>query len=99
MIKVVLAVDKSQEIIQAITKIEIFDGKNINDIFPWALGVGGMFALGIIIYGGVMYISSAGNASRQEDAKEWIKAAVYGLILLAAGYLILNTINPAILGH
>jgi len=55
--------------------------------------------LGIIIYGGVMYISSAGNASRQEDAKEWIKAAVYGLILLAAGYLILNTVNPAILGH
>jgi len=82
----------------AFTNISIFGGMSVSDIFTWALGIGGMAALGIIIFGGVMYIASAGNVSRQEDAKEWVKAAIYGLILLAAGYLILNTVNPAILG-
>jgi len=72
-------------------------GLNVSNIFDWALGVGSVVALGIIIFGGVMYIASAGNSSRQGEAREWIKAAIYGLILLAVGYLILNTINPAIL--
>jgi len=76
-----------------------FFGFSVNNIFGWALGIGGTVALGIIIFGGVMYIASAGNVSRQADAKEWIKAAIYGLILLAIGYIILYTINPAILGR
>lgn len=77
----------------------ILGGYSVNDIFKWAIDIGGGAALGVLIFGGVMYISSAGNSSRQGDAKEWIKAAIYGLILLAVGYLILNTINPAILGQ
>lgn len=102
MFKFALAAEEinlKKNLVEAITKTGIFGGMNANDIFTWALGIGGMFALGIIIYGGTMYIASAGNASRQTDAKDWIWAAVYGLILLAAGYLILNTINPAILGY
>lgn len=86
-------------LVQGITETSILGGMSINDIFTWALGIGGMVALGVIIFGGVMYIASADNVSRQGDAKEWIKAAIYGLILLAAGYLILNTVNPAILGR
>ena len=94
MIKSALA---QNNIVDAISNTGIFGGRSFNEIFQWAIGVGGVVALGIIIFGGVMYISSAGNSSRQGDAKEWIKAAIYGLILLAVGYLILNTINPAIL--
>lgn len=97
MFKAVLA--ETPDLVKAITDSSVFGGKSVNDIFTWTLGIGGVAALGVIIFGGVMYITSAGNASRQEDAKEWIKAAIYGLILLAAGYLILNTINPAILGN
>ncbi len=68
-------------------------------ILNWAIGVGGLIALGVIIYGGVLWISSAGNASLQKDAKDWIKAAVYGMVILLGAYLLLNTINPAILGR
>lgn len=67
------------------------------NVLNWAIGIGGLLALGVIIYGGVLYIVSAGFPSRQGDAKEWIKAAIYGLALLLGAYLILNTINPAIL--
>lgn len=69
----------------------------VSGILSWAIGIGGLLAMGVIIYGGVLYIVSAGIPSKQEDAKEWIKAAIYGLALLLGAYLILNTINPAIL--
>lgn len=98
-IKTVLAAENPPDLVKAISDIDFGGGFTLKGIFGWALGIGGVFALGIIIFGGVMYIASAGNDSRQKDAREWITAAVYGLILLAAGYLILNTINPAILGR
>ncbi|MEK7144047.1 MAG: hypothetical protein AAB820_01815, partial [Patescibacteria group bacterium] len=51
---------------------------------------------GVIIYGAILYTISAGNASKQADAKEWITAAIWGLLLLLAAYLILWTINKDI---
>jgi ABC-type nickel/cobalt efflux system permease component RcnA len=66
-------------------------------IFIWAVGIGAILAVGVIIYGGVLYIISAGNPATQKEAKEWIKAAIYGLLLLLGAWLILNTINPTIL--
>lgn len=71
---------------------------SVNNILNWAIGICGVIAVGVIVYGGILYTASAGNASRKDDAKEWIKAAIYGLVLLLAGYLILNTINPALVG-
>jgi len=68
------------------------------NILNWAIGIGGLLALGVIIYGGILRIVSAGDPSMQEEATKWIKAAIYGLLLLLGAYLILNTINPAILG-
>ena len=90
---------QSLNLVQSLSGTGILGGMSINDIFTWAIGIGGGVALAIMIFGGVMYIASAGNSSRQGDAKDRIKAAIYGLILLAVGYLILNTINPAILGR
>jgi hypothetical protein len=68
----------------------------VEDFYRWAFGVAGVVAFGVLIYGGILYISSAGNASKQGDAKEWIKAAISGLFLLLTAYIILYTINPCI---
>ncbi|MDP3991603.1 MAG: pilin [Candidatus Colwellbacteria bacterium] len=62
--------------------------------YKWALGIGGLVALGIIVFGGILYAVSAGNASKQDDAKQWVTGALIGLVLLFGSYLILNTINP-----
>lgn len=51
-------------------------------------------ALGVLIFGGILYTISAGNASRQDDAKSWLLGAVMGIFILFGSYLILNTINP-----
>ncbi len=74
-------------------------GNLISKFYNYALAIGGVTAILIIVYGGVLYIYSAGNASRQTEAKEWIKAAIFGLALLLLSYLILNTINPCLVGR
>ena len=97
-INTVLAEESTaQGLVNAVKQTGILGNYSFNDIFTWALGIGGTLAIGIFIYAGVLYIASAGNSSRRDDAIEWIKAAVYGLLLLATGWLILNIINPAIL--
>ena len=66
----------------------------VANFYQYALSIAGVLAFGIIVYGGVKYMISAGNPSGQGDAKEWIKAAIMGLLLLAGAYMILNVINP-----
>ncbi|HDH31737.1 MAG TPA: hypothetical protein ENH26_03115 [Candidatus Wolfebacteria bacterium] len=66
----------------------------VSSVYIWALGVVGVIALGVIVYGGILYTVSAGNASKQQDAKAWFTGAIWGLALLLGAYLILYTINP-----
>lgn len=66
----------------------------IADFYEYALAVAGILAFGIIVYGGVRYMMSAGNPSARTDAKEWIEAALLGILLLAGAYLILYIVNP-----
>jgi hypothetical protein len=72
-------------------------GAFIANFYQFALMIGGILAFGVIVFGGILYMSSPGNPSGQSNAKEWIWGALTGLLLLAAAYLILNTINPQLL--
>lgn len=65
-------------------------------LYRFALGLVGIAVFGVIVYGAILYTVSAGNASKQADAKEWITSAIWGLLLLLAAYLILWTINKDI---
>src|SRR3989344_2518520 len=68
--------------------------QRVSNTYTWALGIGGMVALGIIIFGGVLYSASGGNPSRMDEAKKWIQHALFGLALLFSSYILLNFINP-----
>lgn len=69
----------------------------IGNLYQFALIIGGVLAFGIIVFGGVKYMASAGNPSGQGDAKEWIQAALLGLLLLIGAYFILDVVNPQLL--
>ncbi|MFA5098805.1 MAG: hypothetical protein WC461_01120 [Candidatus Paceibacterota bacterium] len=65
----------------------------VSRFYRIALGVVGGAALGVLVYGAVLWTVS-GAISTKQDAMEWIWAAIWGVILLLGAYLILNTINP-----
>lgn len=68
--------------------------QQIGDFYSFALGIGGLVALGVLVYGGILYTVSAGNDSRISEAKDWITGAMVGLLLLFGSFFILNIINP-----
>jgi hypothetical protein len=72
-------------------------GAFVANFYQFALMIGGILAFGVIVYGGVKYMAAAGNPSGQSDAKEWIQAALLGLLLLIGAYFVLNVINPQLL--
>lgn len=63
-------------------------------IYRFGLTIGGLMAMGIIVFAGIKRIVSAGNTAAIGDANDMIKNAVLGLVLLLGAFLILNTISP-----
>jgi hypothetical protein len=66
----------------------------IKYIFYLAISIAGLLAFGALIYGGVRWLTSAGNPASMSDAKDQIFAGILGLIILLASWLFLNTLNP-----
>lgn len=63
-------------------------------LYQFGLMIVGLIALGGLVFGALKYTLSAGNVVTQQDAKDQILAAIYGLLILLGAYLILATINP-----
>ena len=69
-------------------------GALVIKFYEYALGIVGIVALGVIIYGAILWIVSTGNPSKIQEAKSWIMGAIWGITLLLGATLILRTINP-----
>jgi hypothetical protein len=63
-------------------------------VYEWGIFLGGLAVLISLVFGGFLYLTSAGNPSRLSEAKDRIFSALIGLVLLFSIFLILNTINP-----
>lgn len=68
----------------------------LNKFYLYALGISSALAIMMIVYGGVKYAVNPGNTANQSEARDIIKNAVFGIVLLAGAYLILKTINPSL---
>ncbi|MEK7612604.1 MAG: pilin [Patescibacteria group bacterium] len=67
-----------------------------NNIFKLLIAFGALVAVVTMVIGGVMYMTSEATGTKAEAKKRMLNS-VYGLVLLAASYLILSTINPQLL--
>lgn len=65
-------------------------------LFIFGLGIGGLLAFAMIVFAGLEWSLAGANPSLQEDARDRIKNAAFGLMLLLGAYVILNTVNPDI---
>lgn len=69
----------------------------VTNLYKFGIWTVGIAALLMIMLGGFMYITSAGNTSSMGKAKTIITDAIIGLIMALTAYILLNTINPALL--
>ncbi len=76
------------------------NGKNfpafVSGLFRVLLSFGALFAVVMLVVAGIGYMLSE-SALDIDKAKDRAKAALWGLLLLAGSWLILNTINPDLL--
>ena len=66
----------------------------IQGVYRYGLGLGGIIASLVLMAGGVLWLISAGDASKITEAKNLIAGSITGLIILMSSYLILEQINP-----
>lgn len=66
-------------------------------IYYFILGIAGLAAFIMIIYGGFLYITSVGNPSKISEAKGVLEGAALGVALIFTSYLILKVINPELI--
>jgi len=69
----------------------------IANIIRVALGLLGIVAVVIIIYGGVMYLTSAGEPEKIKKAKDLLIAAIIGLVIILTSFAIASFIIGSIL--
>lgn len=68
----------------------------INAIFKVLITVGALLAVLMLTVGGIQYMTS-GSAGEKNIGIKRAQAALWGIVLIAAAWLILYTINPALL--
>lgn len=97
-----LAIDAGQDI--AAPKGFATDiGSLINGVLSFVMVIAALLVFGYLIMGGIEWITSGGDKTKTEDARNKITAAVVGLVILAASYailiLILNFLGFSNLGE
>ena len=89
--------------VQAQDGLELFpkEGESIKDFrnyissfYLFSLGASILIAVMMMIIGGVIWLTSAGNPGRISRAKEYIINAIIGVVLLLGAYTIVQAINP-----
>jgi hypothetical protein len=66
-------------------------------VYKYGVGIGGILAAIVLMWGGVLWLTAGGNQSRVGEAQNWIKGSITGLVLLLSSYVLLYQINPDLL--
>jgi hypothetical protein len=71
--------------------------KYIEALYKYGLAIAGILAAIVLMGGGVLWLASGGSATQITKAKELMTGSIVGLIIIFCSWIILNTINPALL--
>ncbi|MBQ3469466.1 hypothetical protein IJH16_00615 [Candidatus Saccharibacteria bacterium] len=77
--------DSQQDVKNTINSLPNHSGVtsgNLQNIIYWVLGTAGLVAVGVIIYGGVKYLTSQGAPEKTKQASQIIAYAVIGLVVV-----------------
>jgi hypothetical protein len=73
-------------------------GEYISSIYNYGIAIAGIIAAVVMMFGGVIWLTAGGNASKVGEAKNWIGASITGLLLALTSYIIMQQINPDLIG-
>lgn len=72
--------------------------QDLNQVVAWfyyfVITIAGMAVFAMLVWGGFTWLTSAGDPSKIDSAKDRIYSAFLGLILILASLLIMQVINP-----
>lgn len=73
-------------------------GQNPNALIAWIyyfiVGIAGLAAFIMLVWGGAQWLTSGAIPSQAGEAKDKIRNAILGLLLVLASFLIIQVINP-----
>jgi hypothetical protein len=64
--------------------------------YQYLVSIAGGIAFLVIVYAGIQWALSQGNAGKISDAKDRIWQALYGILILFGAYLLLSMVNPSL---
>lgn len=67
-------------------------------IINWALAIAFIAAVIVLIYGGFLYITSAGNAANAEKGRTAITNALIGVVIIVLSYIIVQIVYRFVSG-
>ena len=62
----------------------------VTNIINWVLGLLGIIAVIMILYGGFIWLTAAGNEENVTKAKNILSAAIIGLVIVLLAWAIVN---------
>lgn len=62
----------------------------VTNIINWVLGLLGIVAVIMILYGGFIWLTAGGNDEKVENAKKILGSAVIGLVIVILAWAIVN---------
>lgn len=72
-------------------------GKYIQALYNYGLAIVSILATIVLMGGGLIWLTSGGDSSKITKAKEMIFGSLTGMVILFCAWIILNTVNPALL--
>lgn len=68
----------------------------IKGLYEYGIGIAGILAAIMLMAGGIVWLTSAGSSEKISQAKNLMSGSVIGLVLLFSSWMMLRTINPAL---
>jgi hypothetical protein len=68
----------------------------VKAIYKYLIGIVGIVAAIMLMVGGVVWLTAGGSPEKVKQAQEYIVGSLTGLVLALGSFLILGTINPAL---
>lgn len=72
-------------------------GVLIGQIISWLLGLIGVILIALIVYGGVLYMTAAGNEEQADKAKKILTYSVVGVAIVVVAWIVADYVLSALL--